>query len=236
MLGPLKKKKIVSSIWSKWCDTVYMRVHSENWPQRSYSVCLSPSVCGLFLSASHTRGMSTLISLFVCSHSCGSCAGFNQGKDMVYYATAYRFFHPWRAASALNRSERERETDRQSEREKIREQHTLFHKVWLTNWIPWLKLELQTSVSTVTLRTHGWTEMCVHAHVCALLNNTGNYNCQRESRWLGVCKRIRNKCQTCSFGLVDFSANAPVAAAALHRNASSNSHKCTQSPVKNKWP
>lgn len=87
-----------------------MRVHSENWPQRSHSVCLSPSVCGLFLSALHTRGTSTLISLFVCSHSCGSCAGFNQGKDMVYYATAYRFFHPWRAASALNRSERE--TDR----------------------------------------------------------------------------------------------------------------------------
>lgn len=118
-------KYFVSSIWSKWCDTVYMKVHTENYPQRSNFVCLSPSVC-----LSRLTHMHTLVSVFVCSHSCGSCTGFNQGKDMVYYAMAYRFFHPWQAASTLNGRERERE--------RIREQHTVFHKVWLTNWIHWL--------------------------------------------------------------------------------------------------
>lgn len=155
------EKYFVSSVWSKWCDTVYMRVYTDNSPQRSHSVCL-------FLTQTCAQHRGTNISLFVCSHSCGSCTGFNQGKDMVYYAMAYRFFHPWRAASALNGSEsgRKRERGREGEWEKggqqkrIREQHTLFHKVWLTNWIHWLlRWDARPLWPVVTVRKQGWTKV-----------------------------------------------------------------------------
>lgn len=35
---------------------------------------------------------------------------------MVYYAMAYRFFHPWQAASALNGRESENRRERERER------------------------------------------------------------------------------------------------------------------------
>lgn len=81
-----------------WRDGVQTRVSIEHQPTKQTHFSLSlrsiPRVCtraAVDLSQSST-------------------------KVKIYYATAYRFFHPWPAASAINGKERERQKERKRER------------------------------------------------------------------------------------------------------------------------
>lgn len=233
MLGPLKKKKL-SAAFDQSGVILFIWGYTVKTGHKEATLCVSLPLSVASFSLPHTHGARAHSFLCLCAHTAVDLA-LGSTKVKIWYITQRLIdFSTPGELPALSTGVRERETDRVRGRKSESSTLCSTKSDSLTGFpgCSWNYRPLCPQIHC----GHMAEQKCVCTHVCALLNNTGNYNCQRESRWLGVCKRIRNKCQTCSFGPVDFSANAPVAAAALHRNASSNSHKCTQSPVKNKWP
>lgn len=152
MLGPLKKKKF-SAAFDQSGVILFIWGYTVKTGHKEATLCVSLPLSVASFSLPHTHGAWAHSFLCLCAHTAVDLA-LGSTKVKIWYITQRLIdFSTPGELPALSTGVRER--DRQSEREKIREQHTLFHKVWLTNWIPWLQLELQTSVSADTLRTHG---------------------------------------------------------------------------------
>lgn len=170
MLSPLKKKNcqqhLIKVVWYCLYEGTQWKLATKKPLCVSLSLCLWPlSLCLTHIHTHTHTGAWAHSFLCLCAHTAVDLA-LGSTKVKIWYITQWLIdFSTPGELPALSTGVRER--DRQSEREKIREQHTLFHKVWLTNWILWLQLELQTSVtSSYTADTWLNRNVCVRTCVC----------------------------------------------------------------------
>lgn len=96
------QQHLIKVVW--YC--LYVGIHWELATKKPLCVCVCLSPLSVCLSCLTHREAWTHSCLCLCAHTAVDLAyGFNRGKDMVYYAMAYRFFHHWRAARALRETE-----------------------------------------------------------------------------------------------------------------------------------